>query len=230
MNRLILSTLKVIALFSASTLLAYFVLRAQIKSVANSRIQKENSQSSKGHSSDLEDSGPVITTVASSKSETLDVSIEEKGLDLVLEGIPKDHPILKTVGGPGFSSSKSIPMGNINFSAPEEKPKYITLEKEEPDNFEVFFESSKAPLTTVVVENLGESEEKEKLQENADKNLSVVNPLPQSLKKELANIVFQKDDLDRQSIQSIIEENRRLHKLLKKKNHEIQSLKSELKK
>lgn len=153
MNKMLLSTAKVAVLFTVSTFFAYMILKTQIK---NSSKRTKAAVAAKKSNVEVEAEAesntthPVLTYVASTKAETRDIDLGVEDLEMV-----------------DFHSSKAGTIGDLDriiispsaFNQPNKK-KYVELEKvTEPKEF---FHTSKAVLTTIVVENVEEYSEPEK--------------------------------------------------------------------
>lgn len=210
MNKMLISSLKVVVIFAAAGLLSYMVLKAQMTKARTSSgtepVEKSISKTADPSSEEIEDTtSPERTFLGSSKVETIDSSEILK--TVTIEGFhsskaPALDPEEEIIS---FPSSKSAPI-DFEISTKDSrgknssgKKKYVELE---PDPFTVkedkeFFHSSKAPLTTVIVETV------------EDKN--------------------QKEDLDNsKTLRHLQDENTKLKKLLKEKELEIVRLKKKL--
>ena len=116
MNKVLISTAKVVILFTVSTFFAYMILKAQIKGSMKQKQAEKTKVEPKTEVTEyiLTNAEPnrnrnaVLTYVGSSKVDTTDIDLDVEGLDLV--------------------------------------------DEEEPKNY---FETSKAVLTTVSIENVG---------------------------------------------------------------------------
>ena len=123
MNKMLLSTLKVLVLFSVSTFFAYMILKAQIKSSSKTKIHEKSQEQVSEKNEDL--TKPVLTYVSSTKAEVSAIELSDEGLDLVIEPKPQKQYV------------------KLEKDTLDENGKVIEEE---------FFHSSKAPLTTVALE------------------------------------------------------------------------------
>lgn len=150
MNKILLSTVKVAVLFTVSTFFAYMILRAQIKHSAKklaSKMTVKEKVIEAGEDSDM--TQPVLTYVGSSKADTNDVNLDVDDIDLTYFDSSKAGD---------FDDLHEIIVSPSAFVQPDKKNPI----KLEPDTLDEngkeieteFFHSSKAVLTTVVIENV----------------------------------------------------------------------------
>lgn len=218
MNKMLISSLKVVVIFAAAGLLSYMVLKAQMTKARTNSVtettEKTVSKTDDPASEEIDDtSRPELTFVGSTKVETIDSSEILKTVKI--EGF---HSSKSLVLAPdeevvSFPSSKSAPIdfeiSNSKGKKSSGKKKYVELE---PDPFvekekKEFFHSSKAPLTTVIVENVEDNSKKEV-----------------SIEEEMEANKFKKDEF----VKFLLKEHRSMKKLLKEKDAEIARLKKKL--
>ena len=208
MNKMLLSTVKVAALFTAATFFAYMILKTQIKKTS----EKPNSfSSSKSAPVDMEQEDitePVLTTVASTKADTVDIDISDEGLDLIDGDIQSVY----------LESSKVAPIDLKDLvvqKEPFKSPQQI-IEEGKKNKGKHFFHSSKAPITPLAVE------------EPADKG-KVPTFIPSSKSKP---IVFNDPEksLEEDRKMRILEEEKRLVQKIAKIEEILKHLKSKLSK
>ena len=106
MNKVLISTAKVIILFTVSTFFAYMILKAQIKGSMKQKQAEKTKVEPKTEVTEyiLTNAEPnrnrnaVLTYVGSSKVDTTDIDLDVEGLDLVDEEEPKNY----------FETSKAV--------------------------------------------------------------------------------------------------------------------------
>ncbi|MCM8541092.1 MAG: hypothetical protein NE328_12520 [Lentisphaeraceae bacterium] len=150
MKKVLLSTAKVAVLFIVSTFFAYMILRAQIKHSSKKSVEKTTvKEKITEPREEIDTSQPVLTYVGSSKADTNDVNLDVDDIDLTYFDSSKAGD---------FDDLHEIIISPSAFAQPGKK-KHINLE---PDTLDKngkelkpeFFHSSKAVLTTVVIENV----------------------------------------------------------------------------